>query len=88
MHWAGARGGKQDTFKAESVLAIAVPECRGQWPPRQGEGDAAHLPITGRHALPPKQSPLSGVWGGTACGGERTGASGHMWILAKDSGKG
>ena len=30
----------------------------------------------------------SGVWGGTACGGERTGASGHMWILVKDSGKG
>lgn len=61
MHWAGAQGGKQDTFKAESVLAIAVPECRGQWPPRQGEGDAAHLPITGRHALPPKQSPR--LWG-------------------------
>lgn len=23
----GASGGKQDTFKAESVLAVAAPEC-------------------------------------------------------------
>lgn len=88
MHWAGASGEKQDTFRAECVLAVAVPECRGQWPPRQGEGDATRLPITGRHALPPKQSPR--LWGlGVGHVVEREqGLRGHLWILAKDSGKG
>ena len=71
-------GGKQETFRAESVLVASAPEHRGQRPQRQGEG---RVGVSSPFGSPTTQAApiVLGSRGGAACwGGEENRG---FWVI-------